>query len=393
MGLGEKLREARLAAGYSVDQVAQGTKMVSQMVKEIEENDFHRFPAPIYGRGFIKLFAEFVGLDPEPLVREYSAAGNSKVDAPMVSLEIIDKESGALSRVCPEGMTQTPPKAQVLSDRAGQSETAQGTERVREVKPETSVPDNRMESLFAHDGANSGGTARAQQPTVSNPVQKNFVIAAMPAKPAGSPDPMLTSEEVRRRAAAEAGEASRAPEKPRVFDYKPEPVTMRSAPQPTGVPVKPFVYPLFEPVDPPPEEPEVGPEPARPGKKLLGGVLNGETVPGVAGRVSDWFARAVAYVMGLFSSEKESDDSVEGVMAKKYRVIGIAAAAVVGVLLLVSVFSGGNSPSGQEDAVEPDEDAAVEPAAVSPVLEEPDAAAEEPAEILRILRPPLGFAE
>jgi len=38
-----------------------------------EDNDFSRIPAPVYGKGFIKLYAEFLGLDPAPLIAEYAS--------------------------------------------------------------------------------------------------------------------------------------------------------------------------------------------------------------------------------------------------------------------------------------------------------------------------------
>ena len=68
---GETLRNAREAKGLTCSQVAAQTHMLVQIVEEMEREDFHRIPAPIYGRGFVRLFADCVGLDPVPLVREF----------------------------------------------------------------------------------------------------------------------------------------------------------------------------------------------------------------------------------------------------------------------------------------------------------------------------------
>ena len=68
---GETLRNAREAKGLSCSQVAAQTHMLVQIVEEMEREDFHRIPAPIYGRGFVRLFADCVGLDPVPLGREF----------------------------------------------------------------------------------------------------------------------------------------------------------------------------------------------------------------------------------------------------------------------------------------------------------------------------------
>ena len=68
---GETLRSAREAKGLTCSQVAAQTHMLVQIVEEMEREDFHRIPAPIYGRGFVRLFANCVDLDPVPLVREF----------------------------------------------------------------------------------------------------------------------------------------------------------------------------------------------------------------------------------------------------------------------------------------------------------------------------------
>ena len=71
MSLGESLRLAREEKGQTISQVADATRMMVQIVEDLEREDFRRIAAPIYGRGFIKLYAEHLSLDPEPLVREF----------------------------------------------------------------------------------------------------------------------------------------------------------------------------------------------------------------------------------------------------------------------------------------------------------------------------------
>lgn len=71
MALGRALREAREKAKKSPSQVAAATRMKVQIVEALENEDFDSIAAPIYAKGFIKLYAEHVGLDPAPLVREY----------------------------------------------------------------------------------------------------------------------------------------------------------------------------------------------------------------------------------------------------------------------------------------------------------------------------------
>ncbi len=71
MALGEILRNARVQKGLTPSDVAENTRMLVQVVESLEREDFRRIAAPIYGRGFIKLYAEMLELDPEPLIRDF----------------------------------------------------------------------------------------------------------------------------------------------------------------------------------------------------------------------------------------------------------------------------------------------------------------------------------
>lgn len=71
MALGQILKEARESKDLTVSEVAVITRMTSQIVSEIENEDFHRFTAELYWKSYIKLYAETMGLDPTPLVEEF----------------------------------------------------------------------------------------------------------------------------------------------------------------------------------------------------------------------------------------------------------------------------------------------------------------------------------
>ncbi len=71
MAIGPRLREARQNKQLTTSQVAEMTRMKVQIVDDLENDDFHRIAATIYGKGFIKLFAECVDVDPTPLIDDY----------------------------------------------------------------------------------------------------------------------------------------------------------------------------------------------------------------------------------------------------------------------------------------------------------------------------------
>jgi len=71
MAIGKTLQDARLRKKMTTSQVAAATRIKIQLIEGIERDDFSKVSAPIYGKGFIKLYAECVGLDPKPLIDEY----------------------------------------------------------------------------------------------------------------------------------------------------------------------------------------------------------------------------------------------------------------------------------------------------------------------------------
>ncbi|MBR5548293.1 MAG: helix-turn-helix domain-containing protein [Kiritimatiellae bacterium] len=78
---GKTLRTAREAKGLTPGQIAERTHMMVQVVEGLENENFSKIVAPIYGRGFVKLYCEAVGLEPKPLVEAfmeiYSGRGTS----------------------------------------------------------------------------------------------------------------------------------------------------------------------------------------------------------------------------------------------------------------------------------------------------------------------------
>ncbi|MBI2906560.1 MAG: helix-turn-helix domain-containing protein [Chloroflexi bacterium] len=67
-GLGETLRQARLDKGLSLDDAEKATRIRKKHLKALEEEDFSRLPETVYVRGFIRLYAQHLGLDVSELL-------------------------------------------------------------------------------------------------------------------------------------------------------------------------------------------------------------------------------------------------------------------------------------------------------------------------------------
>lgn len=71
MSIGETLAKQRRDAGLTIAQVSNQTRIRETVVRAIERDDFTPCGGNFYARGHIKGIARVVGLDPEPLIREY----------------------------------------------------------------------------------------------------------------------------------------------------------------------------------------------------------------------------------------------------------------------------------------------------------------------------------
>ena len=73
-GCGACLREAREAAGLSVDEVATRLKMPVQGIRSLEQEDWQRLGAPVFVRGQLRSYARLLGVDLEPLLQQAQLA-------------------------------------------------------------------------------------------------------------------------------------------------------------------------------------------------------------------------------------------------------------------------------------------------------------------------------
>ncbi|MCB8950263.1 MAG: helix-turn-helix domain-containing protein [Ardenticatenaceae bacterium] len=69
--LGHILREARETKGYTLREVQEKTRINSRFLEALEMGDFERLPTPTHARGFLRNYARFLGLEPEPLLERY----------------------------------------------------------------------------------------------------------------------------------------------------------------------------------------------------------------------------------------------------------------------------------------------------------------------------------
>lgn len=71
--VGEKLRDARLAQGVELADIAARTRVPLRHLQAIETSDYSGLPSPTYAMGFVRAYARAVGADEVKLARELRA--------------------------------------------------------------------------------------------------------------------------------------------------------------------------------------------------------------------------------------------------------------------------------------------------------------------------------
>jgi len=82
--IGSKILETRLRKGLTLDRIADDTNISVRFLSKIENDDFTGFPGEPYVVGFIRNYADYLGLEPEEIVVLYR---NKEEAVPLPSME------------------------------------------------------------------------------------------------------------------------------------------------------------------------------------------------------------------------------------------------------------------------------------------------------------------
>jgi cytoskeletal protein RodZ len=85
--IGQILRQTREKKKVTCSQAAAATRMKVQHIEAMERDDFTHMAAPMYAKGFLKLYAEYLGLNPIPVLRAYSEIHEPKERVPLLAEE------------------------------------------------------------------------------------------------------------------------------------------------------------------------------------------------------------------------------------------------------------------------------------------------------------------
>jgi cytoskeleton protein RodZ len=73
-GFGEHLRREREMRGISLDEICSATRIGTRFLEALEKEQWDQLPGGIFNRGFVRAVAQYLGLDEEKLIGEYTIA-------------------------------------------------------------------------------------------------------------------------------------------------------------------------------------------------------------------------------------------------------------------------------------------------------------------------------
>ena len=95
--IGEKLRSEREQKSLSIEQIARDTNIAKRFLAALEAEDFSVFPGDPYLIGFLKNYAEYLGLDPDEMVALYRNFTLQSQPVPME--ELLDRSRPKRARL------------------------------------------------------------------------------------------------------------------------------------------------------------------------------------------------------------------------------------------------------------------------------------------------------
>lgn len=100
--IGELLREAREAKGYTIREVSEEIHIMSRYIDALEREDYSIFPAETYITGFLTRYAEFLGLNSDQVMQQYRGVKIEYSETPLKELTEVTRPgilSGLMSNV------------------------------------------------------------------------------------------------------------------------------------------------------------------------------------------------------------------------------------------------------------------------------------------------------
>ncbi len=92
VGIGERLREARMRQKVDVADVEAATKIRAKYLRALENEEFGLLPGNTFVKTFLRTYAEYLGLDPQLLLEEYRASYEPRAEGEMQQYSVAARQ-------------------------------------------------------------------------------------------------------------------------------------------------------------------------------------------------------------------------------------------------------------------------------------------------------------
>ena len=96
--LGITFKNARESMGLTLEQIATETRIGTRFLEAIEAEKFNLLPGGIFSRGFVRSYAERLGLDPDKAVADFERLSNYREPSVMEGLRGSTEQPGVTNR-------------------------------------------------------------------------------------------------------------------------------------------------------------------------------------------------------------------------------------------------------------------------------------------------------
>src|SRR6267378_5176075 len=79
---GERLKRERELREVSMEELTKATRISARFVEALENEDWAKLPGGVFGHGFVRTIARYLGLNEETLLGEYDSARAEHSPAP-----------------------------------------------------------------------------------------------------------------------------------------------------------------------------------------------------------------------------------------------------------------------------------------------------------------------
>ena len=90
--IGQKLQNQRSLLGLTLEDVERHTHLRQHYLTALENGDLNNMPSPVQGRGMLKNYASFLGLDPEPVMLQFAEGLQTRLVASQAARPTSKKE-------------------------------------------------------------------------------------------------------------------------------------------------------------------------------------------------------------------------------------------------------------------------------------------------------------